>query len=67
MRKTISHPEASKLSFQLVAELLSDNSQSSVTPDNYSGFLTLLDEFASAPGAAVENEKRKNKKTTLLL
>ncbi|GJJ12038.1 hypothetical protein Clacol_006279 [Clathrus columnatus] len=67
VRKTISHPEASKLSFGLITGLLSSDSKYPVTSDNYPGFLTLLDEFASAPGIVVENKRRKDKKPSLIL
>lgn len=58
IRRTISHPEASKLSFNLVQKLATDAPERSVTADNFVGLLAVLDDFASAAGAAMEGQKQ---------
>ncbi|CAK5279479.1 unnamed protein product [Mycena citricolor] len=55
LRTTISHPEAARTSFELVTALVSDGPDQTVTIDNFSGHLNLLDEFASYAGMVVEN------------
>jgi brefeldin A-resistance guanine nucleotide exchange factor 1 len=66
MRKTISHPEASKLSFDLMSELASDKPKGSVTSDNITGLIAVLDDFASAAGVAVEGQRRKDKRVVTI-
>jgi golgi-specific brefeldin A-resistance guanine nucleotide exchange factor 1 len=54
----LSHPEASKLSFDLITRLVSDGPEQSVTPDNCTGFITLLDDFATAAGIQIEAQQK---------
>jgi len=58
IRSTMSHPEASRLSFELVAALTEDGPDNTVLPDNFSGLLTVLDDFASAASIVQEQQPR---------
>lgn len=58
MRATISHPEASRQSFELVQSLVADGPTQCVTPDNFVGLVTVLDEYASAAGDATESQQQ---------
>ncbi|KAJ7168148.1 hypothetical protein C8R43DRAFT_983232 [Mycena crocata] len=62
LRSTISHPEAAQPSFELLTSLVSDGSDQSVTIDNFSGLLNLLDEFATGAGAVVEAQQRQGRR-----
>lgn len=64
IRSTISHPEAARVSFELIAKLASDGPEQFITLDNYSGLITLLDDFATSAGMSIEmqqNQGRRNK------
>ncbi|KAJ7074218.1 hypothetical protein C8F01DRAFT_1099675 [Mycena amicta] len=54
LRSTISHPEASRHSFELITQLVSDGPEQTVTLDNYSGLLTILDDFVTHAGTVTE-------------
>lgn len=54
IRSTLSNPEASRLSFELLEKLSLEGPDEFVTVDNFSGMITVLDEFASTAGATVE-------------
>lgn len=58
IRRTISHPEASKLSFDMIQKLATDYPEGSVTADNFGGLVAVLDDFASAAGAAMEGQSQ---------
>ncbi|KAF8498362.1 Sec7-domain-containing protein [Gautieria morchelliformis] len=58
IRRTISHPEASKLSFDMIQNLATDALKGSVTADNFAGLVAVLDDFASAAGYAVEGQRQ---------
>jgi len=54
----MSHPDASRLSFELVVALTEDGPDNAVVPDNFSGLLTILDDFASAASMVQEQQPR---------
>ena len=56
LRSTISHPEASRQSFDILSKLPSD--EAAVTPDNFVGLVNALDEFASAASVAVDAQQQ---------
>ncbi|KAJ7771775.1 hypothetical protein B0H16DRAFT_195217 [Mycena metata] len=56
LRSTISHPEAARPSFELITSLVSDGPEQTVTLDNYSGLLNLLDDFATSAGIVSEGQ-----------
>jgi len=57
IRSTISHPEAARVSFELVAHLASDGPDQFVTVDNFGGLITLLDDFATSASLSVEMQQ----------
>lgn len=63
-------PAASRQAFELLTILVADGPEQCVLPDNFTGLVNLLDEYASAAGSAVENagrhDKRKEAETPLL-
>jgi brefeldin A-resistance guanine nucleotide exchange factor 1 len=67
MRRTISHPEASKLSFDMVQKLATDSPEDSVTGDNFAGLIAVLDDFATAAGAAVEGQRQDKRGAAIAL
>ncbi|KAI0637119.1 Sec7-domain-containing protein [Trametes polyzona] len=58
LRSTISHPEASRQSFEILSVIANDESQQLVTPDNFTGLVNALDEFATAAGVAVDAQQQ---------
>ncbi|KAI0807169.1 Sec7-domain-containing protein [Fomes fomentarius] len=58
LRSTISHPEASRQSFNILAGLAAESNQELVTPDNFAGLVNALDEFATAAGIAVDAQQQ---------
>ncbi|KAJ6488639.1 hypothetical protein C8R47DRAFT_978394 [Mycena vitilis] len=62
LRSTITHPEAARPSFELIASLVSDGPDQTVTIDNFSGLLNLLDDFASSAGALVEAQNHQGRR-----
>ncbi|KII88730.1 hypothetical protein PLICRDRAFT_41948 [Plicaturopsis crispa FD-325 SS-3] len=58
VRSTTSHPEAARLSFDLINGLVSDGPQQHVTVDNFSGLITLLDDFATTASLVVDAQHR---------
>ena len=58
LRSTISHPEASRQSFDMLTGLVGEGSDDLVTPDNFTGLVNALDEFATAAGIAVDAQQQ---------
>ncbi|KAI0721619.1 Sec7-domain-containing protein [Cerioporus squamosus] len=58
LRSTISHPEASRQSFEILSGLVAENNQELVTPDNFIGLVNALDDFATAAGIAVDAQQQ---------
>ena len=58
LRSTISHPEASRQSFDILAGIAAETTQELVTPDNFAGLVNALDEFATAAGIAVDAQQQ---------
>ena len=56
IRSAIAHHEASKIAFDLIKSLVA--SEDRVTADNFGGLVTILDEFATTAGLAVESRKQ---------
>jgi brefeldin A-resistance guanine nucleotide exchange factor 1 len=50
-RATVAHPEASKVTLEIVQKMASGEGPG-LTADNFGGVVALLDEFATAAGAA---------------
>ncbi|KAJ7093181.1 hypothetical protein C8R44DRAFT_835540 [Mycena epipterygia] len=62
LRSTISHPEAARPSFELLTSLVSDGPNQTVTIDNFSGLLNLLDEFATGAGVVAEGHQHQGRR-----
>ncbi|KAH7926301.1 Sec7-domain-containing protein [Leucogyrophana mollusca] len=62
LRSTISHPEAARSSFDLIVGLTSQESSQWVTPDNFTGLVTILDDFASAAGSSINSHPQKGRR-----
>ncbi|THH32990.1 hypothetical protein EUX98_g1179 [Antrodiella citrinella] len=58
MRATLSHPEASRQSFELVQSLVADGPTQFVTPDNFGGLIAVLDEYATVAGDTTESQQQ---------
>ena len=58
LRSTISHSEASRQSFDILGSLVVDGEQSYITPDNFTGLVNALDEFATVAGIAVDAQQQ---------
>ncbi|KAN0075361.1 hypothetical protein V8E55_011384 [Tylopilus felleus] len=54
LRSTISNPEAARSTFNLVTSFASEGLDQKVTPDNFAGLLSTLDDFATAAGALIQ-------------
>lgn len=53
LRSTISNPKAARSTFDLVASFASEGQGYKITPDNFAGLLSTLDDFATAAGASI--------------
>ncbi|KIK45792.1 hypothetical protein CY34DRAFT_801092 [Suillus luteus UH-Slu-Lm8-n1] len=53
LRSTTSHPEAARLTFDLVLSFVTDGQSQWMTPDNFNGLITILDEFANSAGQSI--------------
>ncbi|KAF8350870.1 Sec7-like domain is implicated in guanine nucleotide exchange function [Amanita rubescens] len=62
IRSTMPHPEAARLSFDLITDLASEGPKHHVTMDNSSGLVLLLDEFATAAGILTETQQFRSRK-----
>ncbi len=62
-RATVSHPEASKVTLTLVQQMAQGSLGNGVTVDNYAGIVAILDEFATAAGAAASRQQLTRKGT----
>jgi len=57
-RGTVTHQEAAKTTFQIVADYVQDGPKQQVTVDSFPGLITILDEYASAASALINSQKR---------
>lgn len=56
-RATVAHPEASKTTLEIVQKMVTGKGLE-ISRDNYEGVVALLDEFATAAGAAAAGRGR---------
>lgn len=56
IRSTISHPEASRQSFEMLSQLVSGDQH--ITLDNYPGLIALLDDFAAVASVTVNAQQQ---------
>jgi brefeldin A-resistance guanine nucleotide exchange factor 1 len=62
LRSTMSHPEAARMSFDLISNLVTDGPDMLVSLDNFSGLVSLLDNFAMAASALTESHQHRNRR-----
>ncbi|RDB21501.1 hypothetical protein Hypma_011417 [Hypsizygus marmoreus] len=62
IRSTMPNSEASRMSFDLVSSIATDGSDQLVTVDNFSGLITILDEFATIAGTSTESRQQKGRR-----
>ncbi|KAF8636714.1 hypothetical protein AX17_003517 [Amanita inopinata Kibby_2008] len=62
IRSTMPHPEASRLSFDLISSLTSEGPTQHIMLDNFSGLILILDEFATAAGILTETQHYRNRR-----
>lgn len=58
----MAHPEAARLSFELIQALTEEGPDNSVVPDNFSGLLTVLDDFATIAGVVQEQQQPRGRR-----
>ncbi|KAG1819513.1 uncharacterized protein BJ212DRAFT_1445963 [Suillus subaureus] len=58
LRSTTSHPEAARSTFDLVLSFVTDEQSQWMTPDNFNGLITILDEFANSAGQSIMAPQR---------
>lgn len=66
IRSTMAHPEAARMSLDLVEALVADGPDNSVTPDNFSGLLTVLDDFATSANMLQEQQQQRGRRNEAL-
>ncbi|KAF9532355.1 Sec7-domain-containing protein [Crepidotus variabilis] len=67
IRSTMLHPEAARLSFELIEALSAEGPDNAVVPDNFSGLLAVLDDFAIAAGNVQEQQQPRGRRSEPLL
>ncbi|WVQ71161.1 hypothetical protein IAR50_000686 [Cryptococcus sp. DSM 104548] len=70
-RATVAHPEASKVTLEIVKKMAAsgpvsgDGKGAGLTADNYAGVVALLDEFATQAGAAAAGRQQQQRRPSL--
>lgn len=62
IRSTMAHPEAARMSFDLIEALVADGPDNSVSLDNFSGLLTVLDDFATSANMLQEQQQHRGRR-----
>lgn len=62
IRSTMAHPEAARMSFDLIEALVADGPDNSVSLDNFSGLLTVLDDFATSANMLQEQQQQRGRR-----
>lgn len=65
LRTTISHPEAARSTFSLVASIASEVQGQKVTQNNFACLVAILDDFATAAGASIRAQSQKSRRALL--
>ncbi|KAG6832717.1 hypothetical protein H0H92_012289 [Tricholoma furcatifolium] len=63
IRSTLANSEAARLSFDLVITVAADGPLQLVTIDNFSGLITILDEFMTLAGTSTERRQLKGRRS----
>ncbi|KAJ8519864.1 hypothetical protein ONZ45_g3215 [Pleurotus djamor] len=61
LRSTMSHTEAARLSFEFITTVCCDGPGQVVTPDNFSGLIMVLDDYATAASRAIESQQMRGR------
>ena len=64
VRAAISHPEASKVALALVERVIAGELGPGVTPDNLTGVIAILLDFANHGGASMAGKQQRGRKPT---
>jgi golgi-specific brefeldin A-resistance guanine nucleotide exchange factor 1 len=62
IRSTMAQPEAARMSFDLIEALVADGPDNSVSLDNFSGLLTILDDFATSASMLQEQQQERGRR-----
>ncbi|KAH9484177.1 hypothetical protein JR316_0003657 [Psilocybe cubensis] len=62
IRSTMAHAEAARMSFELIETLAAEGPDNLVTPDNFSGLLTVLDDFATSASTLQEQHQHRGRR-----
>lgn len=62
IRSTMVHPEAARMSFDLIDGLTAEGPDHSLSVDNFLGLLTILDDFATAASTLQEQQLHKRRR-----
>ena len=62
IRSTMAHTEAARMSFDLIEALVADGPDNSVSLDNFSGLLTVLDDFATSASMLQEQLQQRGRR-----
>ena len=63
----MAHPEAARLSFELIQALTEEGPDNAIVPDNFSGVLSVLDDFATMAGLVQEQQQTRGRRAEPLL
>lgn len=58
----MAHPEAARMSFDLIDALTAEGPDNSLSVDNFIGLLTILDEFSASANALQEQQQYKGRR-----
>lgn len=62
IRSTMSHAEAARMSFDLIEALTAEGPENSISLDNFSGLLTVLDDFVTAASLLQEQQHHRGRR-----
>ena len=63
----MAHPEAARLSFELIQALTEEGPDNAIVPDNFSGVLSVLDDFATMAGLVHEQQQPRGRRAEPLI
>lgn len=62
----MAHPEAARMSFDLIEALTTEGPDNYLSVDNFFGLLTIVDDFATAASALQEQQQHKGRRAETL-
>ena len=66
VRSTMAHPEAARMSFDLIETLVADGPDDSVSLDSFPGLLSVLDDFATSASMLQEQQQQRGRRNEVL-